>query len=275
MRSASELRVHAAYAGLQLSVSPAQLAAIKRLGPSAWRDPILVTREGIIIDGYARKAYADIVGVSTLACVEFDIGEEEALRMILNKHGRTAGWSDYNRIRMASQLKTVLQARARANQQAGGQLKGSSKLTEANVRKGIAEAANVSEGNVTKFDQLQKSDPQILMALATGETSIHRAWLWRNLLAENQREELRRYRLLKGLKQRVKTRALGSSPHRLTRIVLTVARLKELLHRALSMPSGDGDEVDLIAIGPVAASGKIILLSTELYEALWARGITD
>ncbi|HEX6503457.1 MAG TPA: hypothetical protein VF011_09420 [Terriglobales bacterium] len=69
--------------------------------------------------------------------------------MILNKHRRSAGWNDYNRIRLASRLADVIRIQARANQQAGGHLKGSSNLTEANVRKEIATAASVCEGNVT------------------------------------------------------------------------------------------------------------------------------
>ena len=92
---------------------------------------------------------------------------------------------------MASRLKEVLRALARANQQAGGRFKGSSKLTEANVRKEIADAAGVSEGNVTKVDQLSEADPEVLKALASGEIRIHRAWLWRGLSTGQQREELK------------------------------------------------------------------------------------
>jgi len=141
MRSTNELQKHPVYAELQLAVSPAQLASIMRLGEFAFKDPLLVTRQGVIIDGYARKEYADSLGISTLSCVELDVSEEEALRVILSKHRRSAGWNDYNRIRMASRSKEVVRRRARDNQQAGGRLKGSSKLTEAHVRTEIAKAA--------------------------------------------------------------------------------------------------------------------------------------
>ena len=191
----NELRKHPTYAELQLSVSPAQFASIKRLGEPAFKDPLTVTRQGVIIDGYARKEYADSLGIPTLLCVELDISEEEALRVILNKHRRSAGWNDYNRIRMASRLKEVVRGQARANQQAGGYFKGSSKLTEANVRKEIARAADVCEGNVTKVDQLCNADPEVLKALARGEIRIHRAWLWRRLTWQQQRERLRQHRL--------------------------------------------------------------------------------
>ena len=49
MRPANELCKHPAYAELQLSVSPAQFVSIKRLGESAFKDPLLVTRQGVII----------------------------------------------------------------------------------------------------------------------------------------------------------------------------------------------------------------------------------
>ena len=162
LRSVAGLHAHPAYVELKLAVSPAQLAALKRAGWLALKDPLLVTREGLIIDGYARREYADNLGIATLPCVEIDSDKEEALHLILNKHRRSPGWNDYNRIRMASQLKDRFRELARSNQQAGGSLKGSSKLTEVSVRKKIAEAAGVCEGNVTKVDQLLNSDQQIL-----------------------------------------------------------------------------------------------------------------
>jgi hypothetical protein len=68
VRATNELRKHPAYTELQLSVSPAQLASIKRFGESALEDPLTITRQGVIIDGYARKEYADSVGIS-VRCV--------------------------------------------------------------------------------------------------------------------------------------------------------------------------------------------------------------
>jgi ParB-like chromosome segregation protein Spo0J len=162
-RFTNELRKHPVYA--ELAVSPAQFASITHMGELAFKDPLLITQTGVIIDGYARKEYADRLGISTLLCVELDISDEEALRIILNKHRRSAGWNDYNRIRIAFRLKDLIRARARANQQAGGYLKGLSKLTEANVRKEIAQAAGVCEGNVTKVHQLRNSDPRNLESI--------------------------------------------------------------------------------------------------------------
>ena len=272
MRSRNELRKHPAYVELQLSVSPAQFASIKRLGERAFKDPLLVTRQGVIIDGYARKKYADSLGISTLLCVELDVSEEEALRVILNKHRRSAGWNDYNRIRMASRLKEVVRRRARANQQAGGHFKGSSKLTEANVRKEIARAAGVCEGNVTKVDQLCNADPEVLKALASGGIRIHRAWLWRQLTWQQQRERLRQHRL-RELKREVRTlvhkhRARTEAEMK----SLMPADLGHLIQGLSTLRLSDSANSESIPILRIDAPGPIVFLTTELYELFSHKG---
>jgi hypothetical protein len=232
----------------------------------------------VIIDGYARKEYADRLGISTLACVEFDIGEEEALRMILGKHRRSAGWNDYNRIRMAARLRDVARIQARSNQRTGGHFKGLSKLTEANVRKELAAAAGVSEGNVTKVDQLRSSDPEVLKALATGEIRIHRAWLWRELPPHEQREYLRQYRLNRDLKQPAKARALkhqANDVHEVSWVPVSKVNLEQILRKRTSIPSIESEIWETIAIGVAKLPGKAVLLSTELYEELVERGSTN
>jgi len=261
-----QLCKHPTYAELQLAVSPIQLAALKRLGSLAFKDPVLITREGVIIDGYARKEYADSLNISMLACVELDVSEEEALRVILNKHRRSAGWNDYNRIRMASRLKEVVRRGARANQQAGGHLKGSSKLTEANVRKEIARAAGVCEGNVTKVDQLFNADPEVLKALASGEIRIHRAWLWRQLAWQQQRERLRQHRL-RELKREVCTlvhKHLARTEAEMKSLM--PAELGHLIQGLSTMPLGDSATSESIPIVRIDAPGPVVFLTRELYE---------
>jgi hypothetical protein len=274
IRSIDWFKKHPAYVELKLFVSPTQLAALKSLGDLAFKDPLLVTCQGVIIDGYARKEYADRSGISTLPCVEFDIGEEEALRMILNKHRRSAGWNDYNRIRMACwQCRDDVRARARANQQAGGRFKGLSKLTEANVRKEIAKDAGACEGNVRKVDEVCDADPEVLNALANSELRINRAWLWRKLTREEQREELRLHQLNRGLKGPAKARAVK---HRATGLLevawphLGASILEEISQKISLISSTESETPEKIAIGVVKMRGKAILLTTELYENLVA-----
>ena len=73
------------------------------------------------------------------------------------KHQRSDGLNAFCRILLALELEPWFKARARYNQQLGGQKKGSSNLAEADrldVRSEIAAAAGVSTGNVSKVKQL-------------------------------------------------------------------------------------------------------------------------
>lgn len=271
LRSLAGLHKHPAYVELNLAASPAQFATLKKIGPLAFQDPLLVTREGVIIDGYARKEYAGSLGILALLCTEIEADLEEALQLILKKHQRSPGWNDYNRIRMASQLKHGFRKLARSNQRVGGQFKGLSKLTEANVRKEVARAAGVCEANVTKVDQLINSDPEVRAALATGEIRIHRAWLWRLMTAEQQREELRLHRLERSLKQPNKARAFkhrANGAPVVRRASLSMAGLEKMLKQIVAMPTSDDQSSQSISIFLIEFPGKAALITTELYEHL-------
>ena len=273
VRRVNELSRHPAHARLGLAVSSAQLSAIGELGDHAFKDPLLITRDGVIIDGYARWELATKQEVSTLLCVELDVDEEEALRRMLKRHRRLSGWNDYNRICMASQLKDVVRRRARANQEAGGRFKGSSKLTEVNVRKEIAHLADVSEGNVTKVDQIENAHSEVSKALCRGEIRIHRAWLWRKMTPEQQQEQLRLYRM-RGLKRKATTLI---SKHRIetheapNRTSITIAGLGQIAERLSAMSSREPKESDPILIGSIEGPGKAIFLTKELYQAVSAQ----
>ncbi len=132
----------------------------------------------------------------------------------------------------------------------------------------------MSEGNVTKVDQLRHSDPEVLKALQTGEIRIHRAWFWRALSSQQQRERLRLHRLERGLKhaaraQAVKHRVNGVS--KATPSSPSMASLKQLLQQLSSLLFSDSEASDSIAIGLISSPGKAVLLTTELCEDLLAR----
>jgi hypothetical protein len=192
-----ELRPHLSWARLRLTVPASKLSTLAEQGDLAFREPLVITREGIVIDGYARLELARRQGRLTLPCIEYELTEEESLRWLLQRHRQSNGLNDFIRICLALELEPLFKEKARANQQAGGQNKGSSKLTEAerlDVRSKIASAAGVSVGNVTKVKQLMKTaHPKLEKSLRAEEISIHRAWQWCHLLAEKQLEELELY----------------------------------------------------------------------------------
>src|SRR5205823_2711631 len=54
IRRLSELRHHASYVRLRLTVPASKLSALAEQGELAFREPLAITRERIVIDGYAR-----------------------------------------------------------------------------------------------------------------------------------------------------------------------------------------------------------------------------
>ena len=203
-----ELRPHASYERNRFGVSASRLSALGETGDFAFHEPLIITRNGTIIDGYCRWELARQQGRTTVTCIEYDLTEEEALRWLLARHRRVEGLNAFCRILLALDLEPWLKERGRLNQSAGAQRKGSSKLTEAervDTRSGIATAAGVSLGNVTKVKQLMTTAcPEVQDALRNGEVTIHWSWLWREMSSENQRQALMLHRSKKGVRKTIR-----------------------------------------------------------------------
>jgi hypothetical protein len=197
------LRPHPSYARQGLSVPANRLSALRARRDLAFEEPLTITRDRIIIDGYARWELAKESKFSILHCIEYDLSETEALEWFLQRHRRSACLNAYSRIMLALDLEPELSEKARRNRQIGGQQKGWSNLIKAeivHVRSEIAKAAAVSVGNITKVKQLNVSCmPEMETALFSAEVSIHWAWKLRRALAEDQHDALGRFRLEKGL----------------------------------------------------------------------------
>jgi hypothetical protein len=198
-----DLRPHPSYARHGLAVSADELSAVRAGGELAFLEPLAITRDRIIIGGYACWELAKEVRRPSLPCIEYDLSETEALEWLLQRHRRSIGLNDYSRIMLAWDLEPTLVEKARANRQLGGREKGWSNLTKAeqvHVRSEIAKAADVSTGNVAKVKQLnQTCTPDIIAALYNDEVSIHWAWKLRNASHEDQLDALGRLRFEKGL----------------------------------------------------------------------------
>jgi len=148
-----ELRPHPSYVRHHLTVPAFQLSALTERGNLALLDPLVITRDRTILDGYALRELARQQGSPTLPCIELNLNEAEGLQWLLWKSRRSNGLNAFSRILLALDLEPGLKEKARSNQRAGGQNKGSSKLTEdkrLDVRSEVARAAGVSVGNVTK-----------------------------------------------------------------------------------------------------------------------------
>lgn len=181
-RLVSEIRPHPRILQHRLSPATAKLSALADRGDLAFQDPLTITAEGIILDGFARWSLARLKGRAMLPCIIRHLDESEALVYILQKQRQSAGLNDFIRITLALELEPVFRAHARERQRLGGEKKGSSNSTGAqriDVRAQIAQVAGVCVTNVTKSKRLiDAADLMVLTALQVGEIRIHRAWTW-------------------------------------------------------------------------------------------------
>src|SRR5213076_3075165 len=108
------------FARLRLSVPVSKLSALAQRGDLVFREPLTITKNGIIVDGYARFELARQQGRLTLCCIECELTEEEALRYLIRKESSSSGLNDFVRILLALELEPWLKARAESNQRFGG-----------------------------------------------------------------------------------------------------------------------------------------------------------
>jgi hypothetical protein len=237
-------------------------------GDLAFCDPIVVTRDRIVIDGYARLEMAKRKGVPTLNCIERDLTLEEALEELLRAHCPSRGLTSFVRIELALDLEPYFREKARTNQEAGGKDKGSSKLTIAqrvDTRREVARAAGVSSGNVRKVRHILTHACSILLQAAREqEVSIHLADKWSRVPHAQQQQYLRLKRIEQGL-QKTARKIVGElvariSPSTRGRQVIRFSDLVGLLNDRGSI------EVEILEI-----PGTTIFVTKDLFDALTPR----
>jgi len=264
-----ELHPHPSYSRHQLTVPASQLSGLVELGDLAFREPLLITRDRTILDGRARWELAQQQGRLSLPCIEYELSEEETLRWLLHKHRGSKGLNAFSRILLALELEPWLKEAARSNQRAGGQNKGSSKLTEAervDVTVKIAEAADVSVGSLSKVKQLLiTAIPEILQALRRVEISIHRAWLLSKEPAANQLEGLALPQCKRNIKKDMRTLASRHGSKSLPSVPDPSNLLRQLSALESSKPGS-------FRVFVSNAPGRNICLTKELLLELGAQG---
>lgn len=257
-----ELRHHPSYVRNHLTVPAAKLSALAEQGEEAFREPLVITRDSFVIDGYALLELARRQRRPTLLCIEYDLNETEGLQWILWKSRQSSVLNAFSRILLALDLEPGLKEKARSNQRAGGQNKGSSKLTEAesvDVRSGVARDAGVSVGNVTKVKQLMKTHcSKLREALQAGQISIHKAWQWRQLSPERQIVELEHYLGQRGAKKVIRRLIRGHIAKR-SPIPPDQPNLGDLLRCRPLHETGELTSISVVVIG---APENIAFLTT-------------
>ncbi len=274
-RSVGELRPHPSYARHNLSVPPFKLAALEGRGEPGLSDPILITPDNCIIDGYARWELAKRKGRPALNCFERHLSSEEALEELIRKHSRSQGLTDFTRIELALDLEPHLKRRATLNSQAGGRLKGLSKLTTAekvNARKEIARVAQVSVGNVHKVKNILTYSCRALKEAArTGEISINLADKCCHEPEAKQQEYLRLIRIERGIRKKARQSVADLARLENLQFNPRVLRLSDLLamSRSLSEIAPEAaQELNAIEVKIVSGPGRAIFVTQDLMSAL-------
>ena len=203
----------------------------------AIREPLLTTTDGTILDGHARWQVATERQQPSLPCIEYEVTEEEALQVVIQRHRRSEGLNDFCRIRLALRLESYFRERAYRRRRPGSTNMDASNLTKVNrvdVRADIARVAGVSTGNVTKVKRLLETViPEIREQLCRRELSIHRAWQWRHLSAKQQREALWKHQHRRDIQTAVVVADIPGNA-----IVVTRECYEDLLRRRANEPHG-------------------------------------
>jgi ParB-like chromosome segregation protein Spo0J len=237
-------------------------------GDLIFREPLAITRDRTILDGYARWQLARQQGRPTLPCIEHNLTEEEALLYIIQHHQRSDGLNDFSRILLALELEPWLREQARFNQQLGGQRKGSSNLTEADrldVRSRIASAAGVSTGNLSNARRLiSEAHPRVLQALRANEISIHQASIWLKT-PEKQLDRFLLHQNLRGITRKIDT-LLNAHSRPVDDCKLDLQRIASAL---AAMPP---EQREAVVVAEFKTPGSVLLLSSALRQALTRQG---
>jgi hypothetical protein len=270
VRFPEQLRMHPALGELGLPELMGEINEAAQLEDRSVAEPILVTTDGIILGGFGRWRLALLKGIREVHCIEYAIGEEDAIQFILNHCKPQQGWNAFVRIQLALTLEPTFQRRALDHMKAGGKYKGSSKLTEPerlDVRSEIAVAAGACVGNVTKVKQLLATACGDLQdALRNGELRIHRAWLWRDMSAENQRRALMAYRSDKGVKKTI--RRLVSKHKPKDPVLVEGLELAGLARRLSRLQS---PQLDSVTVAVINVPGEAVFVTAELLQLLPAQ----
>jgi hypothetical protein len=191
-RALGELRLHPVLLKLNLVGTLINCAVHGRKPQGSVPEPILITSGGIVISGVREWHAAVSEGRPVLSCTEYQLSDDEALQLILTLQQSRGAWNAFTRIQIALQQEPYLQAKARANQVAGGKDKGSANLPEVrqiDVREEIAYLSGVCPRNVSKVKTIiGKSHPRLVEACQSGLVTIHRA-LQLCRLPENEQVE--------------------------------------------------------------------------------------
>jgi len=195
VRSPGALRLHPAFN--ELNLADWLIHSESQGMPQDVHEPILITNQGFLLAGFAEWHAAVSAGQGEIVCIEFALSADEALQLILTLHRPRAAWNDFTRTELALEQEPYFQAKALANQIAGGKHKGLANLPKAqhiDVREQIADLAGVSPRTVGNAKIiLKKAHPSLVETLHNGTITINGALEVCRFERTQQVEELARF----------------------------------------------------------------------------------
>ena len=239
------------------------------VGSTAVLQPLLVTEDGTIFDGHTRWRTALAQGLSSLPCVVYDITDEQALELVLQRQRSSSPLNSYCRVVMALSLEGHFRRRNRESTDmlAGPSLSKLTNNARTDVRADIARAAGVSTGNVTKVKQiLESAIPKVREGLLRGEITIHRAWGWRTLSPKEQRDALWTHLQRGGIKRTIAKLIKGHVDAR--------APVGPTDAVATLLGGIGGLDADDITVAVVDVPGRAVVLTRACYEELQEQNTT-
>lgn len=252
-RFTEELRPHPTY---QVLCGPTIATKVQRVAQQGEvvRDPLMVTVDGLIIDGYARWLVARERDQVSLPCIQYDFTDEEAIRAVVKHHSGSTGLNSFCRVLMALELEPLLKAAPSSNL---------TNLPGRDLRKDLARIAGVSTGNFTKVKQLLGTViPEVRDSLIAGAVRIDPAWRWRILTPPAQREALLAHLYGRPLESTIDRWFTGSRKPRPRRLSQDAYAVKFIASRL-----GLAQNTD-VAVLVIDVAGKALAITRDLYDDL-------
>jgi len=197
------------------------------------QEPIHVTTDGVILDGFPQWKAALDAGRELVLCVERSLNEEQQIEWILQKNRRRNGWNAFCRIMTALELEPILRAQARNNQVIGGEKKLLSNLTKAqqkHVRTKQSKLADTCPAYIDYSKRIRDdADDSVIRALERGEVPIYWAWKLLKFSKPEQKEMLEGRRIQKSVQQalpRHRRKPVSIDPKKTRRLLRALEALK-------------------------------------------------
>lgn len=196
-----QIRIHSEIKKRKLSPTELQLEPLREQWSMIADLPLIVTQDGVVLDGHKRLAIATEKGMTHLRVLMITIPEDQVITRILGNANAQAWLKQFSRLEVAWSLAERIENDRTRHRPSGGRNEHSPKLSKAErlkVLEKIAKVAGASVGSARKVMEIVKRGiPELIEDLRFRKRSIHSGWKIARLNAADQKREIE-----KGLRKR-------------------------------------------------------------------------